>query len=279
MPSSGSRGRSRNKERQSNRFYVVPIQISKKWGRFDLGRVILRGIKLAGERLENNDIVVVSSKFAAMSEGRVVKLNKVSPSGQAKKLSSRYFLDSHFAELVVRESEAVLGGIPGFALAISKGILAPNAGIDRSNVPHGYAILYPQNPNGTAEQLRTYLETHSKTKTQGHLRLGLVLSDSRITPTRTGTIGIAIAASGFKPVIDFRGKKDLFGNELKVTLKAVADQLSSAAQLVMGEAREATPVVIIRGYNADMEEEGSLPMTIDHEKCLYIQGLKDRFES
>ena len=180
---------------------------------------------------------------------------------------------------MLRESEEVLGGIPGFALAISKGILAPNAGIDRSNVPHGYAILYPQNPKRTVDQLRAYLERNSKTDIQGPLRLGVLLSDSRITPTRMGTIGIAIAASGFKPVIDFRGKKDLFGNELKVTLKAVADQLSSAAQLVMGEARESTPVVIIRGYNADMDEEGSPSMTIDHEKCLYIQGLKNRFES
>jgi coenzyme F420-0:L-glutamate ligase / coenzyme F420-1:gamma-L-glutamate ligase len=278
MRSRGTR-RSKNKETPSNGFHVIPVQISRKWGRFDLGRVILRAIKSEGEKLENNDIIVVSSKFAAMSEGRVVKLSEVSPSNRANELSSRYFLDAPLAELVVRESEAVLGGIPGFALAVSKGILAPNAGIDRSNVPHGYAILYPENPKKTVEQLRLYLERHSRTKTDGHPRLGLVLSDSRITPTRTGTIGIAIAASGFKPVVDFRGKEDLFGNELKVTLKAVADQLSSAAQLVMGEAKEATPVVIIRGYNADMNEEGSPSMTIDHEKCLYIQGLKDRFDS
>jgi coenzyme F420-0:L-glutamate ligase/coenzyme F420-1:gamma-L-glutamate ligase len=272
-------GKSKKKQLRAPRYSVIPIRISKKWGHFDLGKIVLRGIKLSGERLKDGDIVVVSSKFAAMAEGRYVNLNKISPSKEASDLSSKYDLDVALAELIVRESEDILGGIPGFALAVSKGILAPNAGIDRSNIPHGYAILYPEDPSWTAEQIRFFLENNSTTKTLRRPRLGVVLSDSRITPTRTGTIGIAIAASGFKPVVDFRGKKDLFGNELKVTLKAVADQLSSAAQLVMGEAKESTPVVIIRGYAADMDEIGSLPMTIDHEKCLYIQGLKNGFQT
>lgn len=265
-----------SKQQPQRRFTVIPIRVSRTWGKFRLGEFVFQAIRSAGEKLQDNDIVVVSSKFAAMAEGRVVDLRTLTPSEQAKKLSSKFALDPSLAELIVRESDAILGGIPGFALAVSKGILAPNAGIDRSNVPHNYAILYPKNPSWVAQKLRLFLE--KRFSSRHSLRLGIILSDSRITPTRTGTIGIAIATSGFKPVIDFRGRKDLFGNKLKVTMKAVADQLSSAAQLVMGEATESTPIVIIRGYLADMDERGSIPIVIDYEKCLYIQGLKNGYE-
>ena len=259
----------------SNGFVVIPIKSEKVFRRFELGRVVLQSIRNAGEELVDGDIVVVSSKFAAMAEGRYVNLKKITASPKAKSLAAKYELDPPLAELVTWESEAVLGGIPGFALALSKGILAPNAGIDRSNVPRGFAITYPKDPKDTAKKLRFYLLKHSS-KAQKISRLGVILSDSRITPTRLGTTGIAIAASGFKPVIDFRGRKDLFGNKLKVTLKAVADQLSSGAQLVMGEAAESIPIVLIRGYKADFNESGSLSMTIPFEQCLYIQGLKNQ---
>jgi coenzyme F420-0:L-glutamate ligase / coenzyme F420-1:gamma-L-glutamate ligase len=259
----------------SDGFKVIPIKSPKRSHRFQLGRVVLRSIKSEEEELVDGDIVIVSSKFAAVAEGRYINLKKIVASTKGRALASKYELDPSFAELIIRESEAILGGIPSFALALSKGILAPNAGIDRSNVRHGFAILYPRNPDKTTKMLRSYLMKHSL-KTNENGRLGVILSDSRITPTRLGTIGIAIATSGFKPVIDFRGRKDLFGNKLKVTVKAVADQLSSAAQLVMGEAAESTPIVIIRGYKADFEETGSLSMTIPYEQCLYIQGLKNR---
>jgi coenzyme F420-0:L-glutamate ligase/coenzyme F420-1:gamma-L-glutamate ligase len=259
----------------SNGFAVIPIKSQKMFQRFQLGQVVLQCIRNAFEELADGDIVVISSKFAAMAEGRYVNLKKIDASPKAKSLASKYELDPPLAELVTRESEAILGGITGFALALSKGILAPNAGIDRSNVPHGFAITYPKDPKDTAKRLRFFLLKHSS-KAQKISRLGVILSDSRITPTRLGTIGIAISTSGFKPVIDFRGKNDLFGNKLKVTVKAIADQLSSAAQLVMGEAAESVPIVLIRGYKADFNESGSLSMTIPFEQCLYIQGLKNQ---
>ncbi len=179
----------------------------------------------------------------------------------------------------MRESETILGGIEGFALAVSKGILAPNAGIDRSNVPIGYAILYPSDPQKTADRLRdSLLRTISERNQPDNApSLGIVLSDSRITPTRLGTIGIAIAAAGFSPVQDFRGQTDLFGNRLRVTLRAVADELASAAQLVMGEAAESVPVVIVRGCKVSFGSSKNLSMLIPYDQCLYIQGLMNRF--
>jgi coenzyme F420-0:L-glutamate ligase/coenzyme F420-1:gamma-L-glutamate ligase len=263
----------------SHRFSVIPIKSQKMFGSFHLGRTVANSIARSNEKLIEGDIVVVSSKFAAIAEGRFVDLRKIRPSNKARSLALRYDLDPSVAEIVINESEAILGGIRGFALAVSKGILAPNAGIDRSNAPHGYAILYPKDPSKTTQKLRTYLIAKSldlSKKKKKIAQLGVVLSDSRVTPTRLGTIGIAIAASGFKSVVDFRGKKDLFGNKLKVTVKAVADQISSAAQLVMGEASESIPIVIIRGYQAEFVDfEESLSMTIPFNQCLYVQGLKN----
>jgi coenzyme F420-0:L-glutamate ligase/coenzyme F420-1:gamma-L-glutamate ligase len=260
----------------SDGFTVFPIKSPKMSRRFHLGNAVLQAIRKNGQELSYGDIVVVSSKFAAMAEGRYVNLRKIRASKEAKSLAAKYELDPSLAELIKRESEVVLGGIPGFALAVSKGILAPNAGIDRSNIRSGYAILYPKNPRKTAFELRGYLLKFMRKGSAKQKNLGVILSDSRITPTRLGTIGIAIASSGLKPVIDFRGKEDLFGNKLKVTLKAVGDQLCSVAQLVMGEASESVPIVIIRGYKADFDETGSLSMTIPFDKCLYIQGLKSQ---
>ncbi len=257
---------------------VIPIESEKKFGRFDLPKAVWHLIHSKDIDLKDKDIVIVSSKYAAMAEGRYVRIDDVSPTPKAVRLSARYKIDPRFAQLIVAESEEVLGGIPGFALAVSKGILAPNAGIDRSNVPKGYAILYPKNPQKTADQLRAkLLKLMILSGKQKNPRIGVVLSDSRITPTRLGTIGIAIAASGFTPVVDFRGETDLFGNELKVTVRAVADQLASSAQLVMGEASESVPVALVRGWKHGFDESG-MSMLIPREQCLYIQGLKNPFE-
>jgi coenzyme F420-0:L-glutamate ligase len=254
---------------------LIPVKIAKKFGSFDLARVIERALSDSNLKLENGDIVVVSSKFAAMAEKRYVDLARVRPTQKALTLSRKYKLDPAFAQLVVNESEEILGGIQGFALTISKGILAPNAGIDRSNIPAGYAILYPKNPEKTALILRRRLLANFRSNKK--LKLGVVLSDSRVTPTRAGTIGVALAVAGFRPVIDFRGIEDLFRNKLKVTIKAVADQLASAAELLMGEGSESVPVVVIRGFKANFSTKGP-SMIIPRDRCLYVQGLSNAYE-
>ncbi|MHB1908107.1 MAG: coenzyme F420-0:L-glutamate ligase [Nitrososphaerales archaeon] len=249
---------------------IYPVESERKLGRFDLGKYVLKQITNARLGLQDGDILVISSKFAAMAEGRFIRLSKVRPSRKTIKLAKRFSIDPKLAELVLQESDAILGGIPGFLLAVSRGIIAPNAGIDRSNVPKGHAILYPKDPNFTAEELFRFLSRSTKRK------VGVILSDSRITPGRVGTIGIAIASSGFNPVEDERGKEDLFGNKLKVTMKAVADQIASAAELAMGEASESVPIALVRGYNVDFGGTAK-SMIIPYSECLYIQGLKNSY--
>jgi coenzyme F420-0:L-glutamate ligase / coenzyme F420-1:gamma-L-glutamate ligase len=256
----------------ASRLTVIPIVCERKDRKFDLNAIIAESITNQKVSLKDKDIVIVSSKYAAMAEGRYVKLSNLKVSKKGRALSEAFKIDPYLSEQIVREADSILGGIPGYALAYSKGVLAPNAGIDRSNIRKGYAILYPKDPKLTAKRLSDYLGNKSGK------RIGVILSDSRVTPGRLGTIGIAVAAAGFEPLLDFRGKTDLFGNVLKVTIRAVADQMASAGQLVMGEAAESTPVAIIRGWKGNFEPNNSVSMEIEPEKCIYIQGLSHPFE-
>jgi coenzyme F420-0:L-glutamate ligase / coenzyme F420-1:gamma-L-glutamate ligase len=264
------------------RVQYFPVKCQKKSQKFNLYETVLKELRANGIALESGDILVVSSKFAAMSEGRVVKLERVVPSNSAITLAHQYDLDGPMAQLVLEESERVLGGIPGFVLALSHGVLAPNAGIDRSNVPKGYAILYPKRPEVTARRLRERLFPHVSRPKGESKELGIILSDSRIIPTRLGTVGVALAVAGMKSIIDSRGKRDLFENELKVTIRAVADQIATAVQLLMGESSESTPIVLVRGLDFVFESRLSPAekiLTIAPEKCLIIQGLRNGWKA
>ena len=266
-----------------SRIVVIPVECRKESSRFPLARTILRELARTEESLRDGDILVVSSKFVSMAEGRYVELDDIKPERKARRLSRLYQIDPRLAQLVMEESEEILGGIPGFILAVTKGVLAPNAGIDRSNVPPGKAILYPLDPDGSARDLRAKLLRSANPRSMRRKnsvlrRLGVILSDSRVTPTRVGTIGVAVGVAGVSPIEDLRGSKDLFGNELKVTIRAVADQLCSAAELVMGESDDSIPVVIIRGAapftSLGESVQTSSIMKIEANRCLFVQGLR-----
>ncbi|MGI0049170.1 MAG: coenzyme F420-0:L-glutamate ligase, partial [Nitrososphaera sp.] len=214
---------------------VLPIRIGIMKKRFDLFASLQRF------DYRDGDIIVISSKFVSMSEGAIVDMSKVRAGKKARSLAKKCHMDAKMAELVLKESDYVVRGVPGFLLAVRDGMIAPNAGIDKSNVPKGYAILYPRDPFGTAEKLR------QKFLAERGVRVGIVLADSRLMPTRIGTTGVAVACAGFEPVDDLRGKKDLFGNVLRVTFKAVADGLATMGVAVMGESDESTPAAVVRG--------------------------------
>ncbi len=243
--------------------------MSARKERFDLFKTILDEVEKNGERLQDGDILVISSKFVAMSEGRLVRLTDVIPSPEAEDLALEAHIPSNLAELILREADLVLAGTPGFALAVKDGVFAPNAGIDRSNVEEGFAILYPRLPFRKAEMLRRRIILESGKK------VGILITDSRLLPLRSGTTGIAIGVAGFDPVKDERGKKDLFNKVLRVTLRALADDISAGAQLIMGEADERTPIVIVRDSSIKLHDKpiDHEQMTVDYDVCLYVRGL------
>lgn len=250
---------------------LIAIKVKRQHPKFDIYRVILDSIKKNGQELKDGDILIISSKFVSMAENRIVELSKVRVKKEGKELAESLDMDAHLAQLVVDEADTIFSGVKGFALAIKNGVIAPNAGIDRSNIFHGHAILYPKEPYLSAEKIRKYvLEKTGK-------KVGIVLSDSRLMPTRIGTTGVALAISGFDPVKDERGRKDLFGNVLRVTQRALADDLCSAAQLLMGEADEGIPIVITRNPGIKIENKPINPksVAVPFKECLYITGLTD----
>jgi coenzyme F420-0:L-glutamate ligase len=201
--------------------------------------------------LQERDIVCITSKVVAIAQGRVVELASIEPSPQARQMKRlRYSKDfesqPELAELVLREADILFTGEGAHVYLTLKGtVWIANAGLDLSNAFPGTAILWPDGPWAWAAEFRRRLRSH-----YGLKELGVVLTDSRLTPLRRGVTGVAIAYAGFEGVQSEVGKPDLFGRPLKVTHRAIADDLATTAVLVSGEAAEGQPFSLIRGAPA-----------------------------
>jgi len=244
---------------------IFPIKIPKKNAGFDLFRTIVE----SEFQFQENDIVVLSSKFVSMSEGSLIDLKSVRVSNKARALASRFKMDERIAQISLQESDYVVSGIPGFLLTINDGMIAPNSGIDKSNCPPGKVVLYPKDSFKSAKQLR------KKFSKKFGIKIRIVISDSRLMPTRIGCTGIAVGVSGFDPVDDERGKRDLFGKKLKVTFKATADCLATIGVFVMGESNESIPIVVIRGANVKKTERNlsMKDITVNPKIDIYLRNM------
>jgi F420-0:gamma-glutamyl ligase len=174
------------------RLQAIPIRSSRKNGPFPLVESMLEDMTRADLRLFEGDIVVISSKYVSLAEGRLYKLSDVQTTYQGEKYVDR------FAELVYRESEQVVGSFLNFHLSITNNVLAPNSGIDGSNTRSGFVTLYPINPNLLAEKIRISVLLRLG------IYIGIILTDSRLYPLRQGTTGIAIGFSGVKAIVFWR---------------------------------------------------------------------------
>ncbi|MGE5822178.1 MAG: coenzyme F420-0:L-glutamate ligase [Nitrososphaerota archaeon] len=244
---------------------IFPIKIPKKDAGFDLFRTIVE----SEFQFQENDIVILSSKFVSMSEASLIDLKSVRVSNRARVLASRFNMDEKIAQISLQESDYLVSGIPGFLLTINDGMIAPNSGIDKSNCPPGKIVLYPKDSFKSAKQLR------KKFSKKFGIKIGIVISDSRLMPTRIGCTGIAVGVSGFDPVDDERGKRDLFGKKLKVTFKATADCLATIGVFVMGESNESIPIVVIRGANVKKTERNlsMKDMTVNPKIDIYLRNM------
>ena len=249
---------------------VFPVKAPIRNARFDLLETAVQSLARAEISAQEGDVLAISSKYAAIAEGRIFDLDAIQPGARARELAERYRMSAAVAQLVLQEAEHVFGGIElGFLLTANAGVISPNAGLDRSNIPSGKVVLLPQHPYKTAfaifDELRARLGCH----------VGVILTDSWLVPGRYGTTGIALASAGFKPIKDERGKRDLFGNPMAVTQVGVADSLAVAAQVVMGERDEGTPFALVRGADISLcDEPNSLAdVSIPWHQCIYIESL------
>jgi len=239
----------------------------------NLVEILISSIKEQKLELKDGDILVVSSKVVALTEGRIVNYKTVKPSERAESLAKQYDLEPGFVQLVLQEADKIFGGVKHAILTMKNNMFIANAGVDHSNAPEDHAILWPNNPSLSADNIRREF------KKRLNVNIGVVISDSHCSPLRTGTTGFALATSGFDAVIDERGKPDLFGKKMRITQRAVADGLASAAVLVMGETDEKIPAVLIRDAKVELTNQPSKSSTcFPPTECLFSSVYNEKIK-
>ncbi len=212
----------------------------------DLTELILTGLFSADLSLEDGDILVIAQKIVSKAEGRMVRLRDVEPSPQAREIGQAIQKDPRAVEVVLRDSNEIIRARGGVLIVEQRlGFICANAGVDRSNVPPAngddVVTLLPADPDATAQAIRSRFQERTGKS------IGVIINDSHGRPWRRGTVGVAIGVAGIEAVEDLRGQPDLFGYRLRHTEVGLADQIASAASLLMGQADEGRPVILARG--------------------------------
>ena len=217
---------------------IIPIHIPKE---IEFGDNISELIANSFE-LKDNDIIVIAQKIISKEEGRIINLSSITPSLLAQGISSQYQKNPQIVELILSESKKIVRMSKGILIVETKnGFICANAGIDESNVKNGFATLLPKDSDESAERMRNDL-----LKISG-CNVSVIISDTFGRPFRMGQTNCAIGISGLKPILDYAGTTDSFGNILRVTAIAIADEICAAAELVMGKTLNC-PVAVIRDY-------------------------------
>jgi coenzyme F420-0:L-glutamate ligase/coenzyme F420-1:gamma-L-glutamate ligase len=205
-----------------------------------------------GIAFANNDILVVAQKVVSKAEGQSRMLSDVVPSGEALRLGGETGKDPRVVELILRESVSVVRQTNNLIITENRlGIVMANAGVDQSNIDEGYALLLPSDPDASATAVRDYLRDHC------HSEVGVVIADSIGRAWRNGIVGHAIGVAGIGALLDLRGKVDRNGRDLRVTEVAIADEIAAAGSMLMGQAAEGKPLVLVRGFRRIPGESGA----------------------
>jgi coenzyme F420-0:L-glutamate ligase/coenzyme F420-1:gamma-L-glutamate ligase len=218
----------------------------------DLSRIIIRAAERQKTPLRQTDIVIVTSKVVSIAEGKVMNLTSVEPSCFARKIATELLKDPRHAEVILRETKSIVRMAQNHLIVETKhGFVCANAGVDKSNIRgEDVVATLPDDPDLSARRIRDDIE-----KLCG-VKVAVVIADTFGRPLRRGVTNVAIGVAGLLPIMDLRGTMDMYGYELRVTQIAVADELASAAELVMGKTRR-IPAVIVRGYGYKESENGT----------------------
>ena len=232
-----------------------------------LAKLICNAAEEQGSPIQNGDVIVITHVMISKAEGSITNLDEVEPSEFAKTIAKETGKDPAIVEVVLRESKSIIRmGNNSLITETKHGFFCANSGVDRSNVSGERNVaLLPKNPDKSATQVRKGV------KALIGKDVAVIVSDTHGRPLRDGEINVAIGVAGFKPIRDRRGEKDLYGYTLRIKRTAIADELASAAELVIGQANEGIPVAIIRGY-AYPKSEGSKATELirPKEKELFI---------
>lgn len=208
-----------------------------------IGDYVVRAAQEQGLQIVDGDVVVVAQKIVSKAEGRVVQLKDVTPSALAEAVARASGKDPRHVETILREAESIVKMKAGHLIVETRhGFVCANAGVDRSNVDEKDAVvLLPKDPDKSAREIR------QKVLELTGANVGVIVSDTFGRAWRVGQVNVAIGVAGLQPLTDYRGSKDMFGYILNVTQMAIADELASAAELIMRK-RDGIPAVIIKGF-------------------------------
>ncbi len=211
----------------------------------NLGQLIAQAAEKQKTPIQEKDVIVITHVVVSKAEGNIINLDEVAPSQQAKEIALKTGKDPALVEVILQETKEIVRVNKNSIITETKnGIICANAGIDRSNVSGDRNVVpLPKNPDVSAENIRQEIRRLTGAN------VAVIVSDTHGRPFRMGEVNVAVGVAGIKPIRDRRGEKDLFGYVLRIKQTAIADELSSAAELVIGQANEGIPVAIIRGYN------------------------------
>jgi len=207
----------------------------------DLAVLIVDAVARARRIVDDGDVFVVAQKIVSKAEGAVVRLDDVVASARAVEWAAAHGKDPRVVEVVLRESTRIVRMERGILIGETRhGFVCANAGVDASNVARGLVTLLPREPDASAERIRSALAAAFARD------VAVIISDTFGRPWREGVVNVALGVAGLRPLLDYRGCRDVFGRELSSTVLAIADELASAAELVMRKTAR-LPVAIVRG--------------------------------
>jgi len=233
----------------STELRIIPVKgIGEIAPGTDLGLVIYAALQAQQLTLQQGDVLVITQKIVSKAEGEVINLDEIRASEFAQSVASQSKKDAPYIEVVLRESHRIVRMDHGVLISETKhGFICANAGVDESNVNGAHEItLLPVDPDRSAQELRTRLQHLSRESAA--FDIAVIISDTWGRPWRNGQVNMAIGVAGMEALADYRGQHDPYGYELHASVIAVADELASAAELVMGKI-DRIPVALIRGYS------------------------------
>ena len=233
----------------------------------NLSSLILKSLKLNSVDLEDGDVIVIAQKIVSKSENRYKNIDEVIASKEAEELAKKLNREPGFMQIILDESSKILSTEKNVIIVEHKlGFININAGLDRSNIEqdNNIVLLLPDNPSASAINLQ---ESISRKSNQS---ISLIISDSMTRPYRSGVTNFALASSNIPSLIDLKGELDIYGNSLKSTEIAIADELSAAAGILMGQGNDGQPVIIIKGFNRDKySKNDAFNLIVNEEDDLY----------
>lgn len=230
----------------------------------DLPELILKSLQTDTQEPMPGDILIVSHSIVSVAEGRIFDIEAMDISDRARAIAEKTGQEPEKVELALREADKIIRESPVLITQTRQGIITDYSGVDSSNAPSGKLIALPEDPDDSANKLHVVLS-----KALG-FHLPVIICDTQGRPWRNGATNLAIGVAGISPFTDNKGKRDLYGRELQSSLVCLADELASAAELVMGQADEGIPVVLIRGIEYERRKGSASDILRSKDKNLFL---------